>query len=78
MYDSSNRLYGEIVMICHSSDRFDIIFSTIIGTYKISLIETDELVDDVGFGVGVGSLLGKGGIGEESINLVIVVPVSTD
>ena len=80
MDDSSNRLYGELVMICDSSDRFDFNSLTITGTFRMSLNETDELVDDVGFGVNitcVGSQLGKGGIEQVFIN-VIVVPVSTN
>ena len=48
MNDSSNRLYGELVMICNSADRFDFTFSTITGTIKMSLNEIDELVDAVG------------------------------
>lgn len=45
--DSSIRLYDELVMISDSSDRFVLTFSTITGTFIISLNETDELDDGV-------------------------------
>ena len=43
--DSSNHLYVELVIVSDSSDRLDLLFSTITGTFKMSLNETDELVD---------------------------------